>query len=155
MRCNGPRDWRLVTVETGPLGDTRTTYGAEPVRASGPDDPLIPTVRLSAARLFGFGLCAPAPEGRVDDAHRPFNGVRLWTVEPDGAGASTVQTQIRDVDVYRLGEAYFAAPIAAADQQLTGRITPSWRSGRYVLEIDGASGDGSALWIALDFAPPR
>src|SRR4051812_5825883 len=39
MLCNAPPGWRLVSSETGPLGDTRTMYGTEPARASGPDDP--------------------------------------------------------------------------------------------------------------------
>src|SRR3954464_6506565 len=151
MLCNAPPGWRLVTSETGPLGDTRTMYGADPSPASGPEDPSIPTANLYASRLFAFGVCRPNPGGlRVADL--PFNPVKVWVVDGRGRPQTTLQTNVLDNSLYRLGEAYFAPRAQDGDAQLAGRITPSWPSGRYVLEIGGGGGDGSSLWIALDFA---
>jgi hypothetical protein len=150
MLCNAPPGWRLVSTETGPLGDTRTMYGAEPVKASGPSDPAIPTVDLYASRLFGVGVCRPNP-GALRIADLPFNPVVIWSLGT-GEPQPAAEIEVIDSGLYRLGEAYFRPPGPAPGDPLAGRTTTSWPAGKYVLEIDGANPDGSALWIALDFA---
>ena len=150
MLCNAPAGWRLVSMETGPLGDTRTMYGIEPATASGPTDPSIPTAQLHDALMFGVGVCRPNPGGlRVADL--PFNSVTVWDNSDPSQPRAVANPFVLDDALFRLGEVYLGPPRDTNYSMSNGRVAPSWQPGRYVLEIADATRGGDALWLALDF----
>lgn len=150
MLCNAPDGWRLISMETSVLGDSRTMYGTEPATATGPTDPSIPTAELHASLMFGVGVCRPNPAGlRVADL--PFNTVTVWNDSGPSSPRAIPDLHVIDNALFRLGEVYLGPPRMDMDLQVQGRVTPTWQPGRYVLEIDSAAPDGAALWLALDF----
>jgi hypothetical protein len=150
MLCNAPPDWRLVTMETDVLGDSRTMYGAQPATASGPSDSRIPTVELHANAMFGLGVCRPNPAGlRVPDL--PFNPLTIWqTHASGGAPTQVVDPYVIDQALFRLGEVYLGPPHTSTGPPYSG-VVPTWPAGRYVVEISSANSQDQALWIAVDF----
>lgn len=150
MLCNAPPDWRLVTMETDVLGDSRTMYGTEPATASGPDDPHIPTVELHAKALFGIGMCRPNPAGlRIPDL--PFNTLTIWaTPKTGGAPIEVDNPYVIDEALFRLGEVYLGPPRTPSSASPAAAV-PAWPAGRYVVEISAATSQDQALWVAVDF----
>jgi hypothetical protein len=150
--CNQPADWRLISMETSALGDTRTMYGISPAAASGPDDPSIPTARVYASRLFGIGVCSPHA-GANPDLPSPVEGVTIWFAPPTGSPTQMDQGPILDTPLNNLGEAYFGPPRTETDPQIAGNSNPTWPAGHYAVQIDRGDANGMTLWFALDFAP--
>ena len=151
MLCNAPQGWRLISMETDVLGNSRTMYGIEPSIATGPTDPSIPTAQLHATEMFGVGVCRPNPDGlRVADL--AFNDVTVWSPDSLGAPTAVSDPYVLDEALFRLGEVYLGPPRKTTGESGAGSSAPSWQPGRYVIEIQGAANNGAALWIALDFA---
>jgi hypothetical protein len=140
--CQTKREWRLLSIETSATWHTRTMYAATPEPADGPYDPDIPARRLVATTMSAVGLCAP--ETAESSATALLEHVRLWQVVGAGVVRLIEAPVILDQPLYETGEAYFTP--STADGHL-------WPVGRYVFEIPGAQGEGSA-WMALDFVGP-
>jgi hypothetical protein len=150
MLCNAPPAWRLITMETDVLGYSRTMFGLAPGTASGPTDPTIPTVDLNATWLFGLGACRPNPAGlRIPDL--PLNPITIWQISPTGSATQVDNTFVIDGPLSRLGEVYLGPPAADATAPPQSGTEPSWRAGRYVVEISAANSQDQPLWFALDF----
>ena len=147
-QCNQPPVWRLITMETSMLGDTRTMYGILPATASGPTDASIPAVDLHADRLFGIGICSPFA-GANPTLPGPVIGVTIWGLSPTGEPSRFDQTPALD----ELGEAYFGPPRTETDPLVAGNHNPTWPPGRYVIQIDRGDAQGATLWFALEFVP--
>jgi len=150
MLCNAPAAWRLISAETGVLGESRTMYGVDPVTATGPADPSIPTVELDATHMYALGVCRPNPGGkRVADL--PFNNVTIWREDGRQPPLAVVQPRVLSDSLYRLGEVYFGPPGAYPLHTADTASRPSWQPGRYVIEILGAAPHNASLWLALYF----
>jgi hypothetical protein len=149
--CGKPPEWRLLTTETGPLGDTRTLYGTAPLAASGPTDPGIPTANVAATRLFSIGVCRPLTGGREPAPDGSHIEVSLWRVDAVGTAVLLPPPVVLDKALYSIGEAYYGPPLAQTDRQLTAGVTRGWAPGRYVLDILNARPDGTDVWFGLDF----
>ncbi len=150
--CGRPQYWRLVTMETSALGNTRTMYGIVPATATGPTDRSIPTANLHADRLIGIGVCSPAQAN--PSLLSPVTGVTVWSVPPAGELRRFDDMPVLDEALNELGEAYFGPPRTETDPFLAGSTIPTWPPGRYVIQIDRADTAGVTLWIALDFTLP-
>jgi len=123
--CNAPPTWRLVTMESSPLGDTRTMYGIEPRPAAGPLDPSMPTADVAAFSLAAIGVCRPLTAGRAD-MRQPANGIEvaIWRIDPAGDAAPAPKVVV-DEALYSIGEAYYAPAASEGDPQLAAHIV--WR----------------------------
>lgn len=152
MLCGSVIEWRLLTMETGSLGTSRTVYHDAPARAAGPTDLAIPTIDVTASRLLGIGVCRPSLLDR-DDGPVLVSAVTIWRIDALGAPAIVPGTTTIDSDLSRVGEAYFR-PNDSEPSNTTG-ATPAWDPGRYVIQIDHATSDDAALWFALDFSTMR
>jgi hypothetical protein len=152
--CGASAEWRLVTMESTALGDSRTLYGTLPGPASGPNDPHIPAAKLSALRLYGIGLCLPE-QLRGTDSTFPIDDISVWS-SAAGRPIPVRQLTVLDSDLYGLGEAYFGPPRAAMQTDTpvpTSSTAGVWRPGHYVLEIADPQLEDE-LWFALDFSLP-
>jgi hypothetical protein len=149
--CNAPPSWRLVSMETDVLGDSRTMFADNAAPASGPGDTQIPTEQLHASALYGVGVCRPNPTGN-GTADLPFNSITIWSVDANGVATAIPDPTVLNESLYRLGEAYFGPPRQHwTDTDNATPTPPSWRPGRYVMQIAGAAPSGDSLWIALNF----
>ena len=148
-QCGSAADWHLLTMETDPLGDARTLYGQTPVQAAGPDDPTIPSVDLTAIRLYGIGACRPGYLEATDEGV-PVTGVSIWQLGANGQAAMIGDLSVIDTDLSRVGEAYFAPPRPAADPLSPPGQAPAWGPGHYVVEVAATAGRPT-LWFGLAF----
>lgn len=148
--CNQPADWRLITMETGALGDTRTMYGLSAAAATGPTDNSIPTAHLNAALMFGIGVCSPHA-GANPTLPSPVMGVTIWSLPPDGDASKMSPAPVLDDALNNLGEAYFGRPRTGSDPLLAGNDNHGWPPGRYAIEIARGNANGTSLWFALEF----
>ncbi|MEO6350149.1 MAG: hypothetical protein ABIP53_05820 [Candidatus Limnocylindrales bacterium] len=140
-QCQSATNWRMVTAETTATRRTRTMYAADPVAASGPSDPTLPTSRLFALALRGVGVCVPRTPvmSPVDELMQ----VILWQVDSDGEAHEVARPVILDEPLFEIGEAYYGPP---SDE---GEL---WPAGRYAFEIKRIAG-GRSRWMALEFIP--
>ncbi|HEY7024883.1 MAG TPA: hypothetical protein VH371_07985 [Candidatus Limnocylindrales bacterium] len=148
MLCGSEPQWRLVTMETSSLGVSRTVYSDAPATASGPDDQDIPTVPVTAARLLGIGVCRPS-EFDEQNGTNPVSGVSIWRIPALGAPSMVPGLVPVDIDLARVGEAYYRPD--ATQAPLPTDTSPEWSSGRYVVEISASNSHDQALWFALSF----
>jgi hypothetical protein len=131
-------------------------YGIDPVTASGPSDPQIPTAQLDATHMYALGVCRPNPAGkRVADL--PFNEVTIWRDDNPSAPMAVIQPRVLSDSLYRLGEVYFGPPGGYPVHTSDTASRPSWQPGKYVIEIKSAAPRDASLWLAIDFlaAPPQ
>jgi hypothetical protein len=148
--CNQPADWRLITMETGALGDTRTMFGLTAAAATGPTDSSIPTAHLNATLVFGIGVCSPHA-GANPTLPSPVIGVTIWNVPPAGDASKMLPAPVLDDALNNLGEAYFGRPRTETDPLLAGNDNHGWPPGRYAIQIDRGDANGTTLWFALEF----
>lgn len=149
--CGEPPEWRLLTTETGPLGDTRTLYGTTPAAATGPTDPTIPTANVAASRLFSIGVCRPLTGGREPAADGSQIHVSMWSIDRAGKPIAVPTPVVLDKVLYSIGEAYYGPQLPDMNPQLVAHVTPTWTPGHYVLDIVKARADGSDVWFGLNF----
>lgn len=148
MLCGSDSQWRLLTMETGTLGTSRTVYSQVPTPAAGPQDSSIPTVNVAADRLLGIGVCRPEDPAAQEDP-TPVSGVSIWEAPAPGAPAQAADVATIDADLSRVGEAYFRP--ATTDPIQPPDADADWAPGRYVVEIEATNGQDEPLWVALDF----
>ena len=148
MLCGNEPQWRLVTMESGSLGVVRTVYSDPPATAAGPADQDIRTVPVTAARLLGIGVCRPT---QLDEqvGTSPVSGVSIWQVSARGAPSMISGSTPVDINLARVGEAYFRP--GATQEPLPSGTSVDWSPARYVVEINAANSQDEALWFALNF----
>lgn len=139
--CIAPPTWRLITMETSELGDSRTMYAIGAVTATGPGDASIPLTGVTAKELVAIGVCRPSGLD-TRPATAQFEA-RIWALGPDGRPVREA-TSIVDADLYAVGEAYYAPA--------TNPTPAPWSAGRYEVEIPNAGSSGESLWFAVNFA---
>jgi hypothetical protein len=139
--CIATPSWRLITMETSELGDSRTVYAIPPVTATGPTDTSIPLTGVTAKKLLAMGVCRPS--GLDDGSAEAEFGAHIWALGPDGRPVREA-TAILDADLYAVGEEYYAPA--------TNQSPAPWTAGRYEVEIPNASSSGASLWFAVNFA---
>lgn len=143
--CYNNEAYRLVTAERTLGRDFRSWIAVEPVPATQPDDPLIPTLSIVSGRLLGLGLCGPQLEGATPAADE---STVLWV-----PGGRTAPSGVIALDLVLLepldefgsgaGRLYKPPPELAG----AGR---SWPNGRYLMEL--RKDDGPSLWFAFRVA---
>jgi hypothetical protein len=149
--CISPSLWRLVTMETNELGNTRSLYSTTAVEASGPADASIPVAPVAGNELLAIGVCRPLSAVQKKSSKAAAIEVRIWAVDP-GGGVREQTTSVVDPDLYAVGEAYYAPGSGAAAPGTSSANSAGWTTGRYSIEIDNAAPDGSPLWLGLDFS---
>ena len=139
--CFAVPTWRLITMETSELGDTRTMYATRAVAAAGPDDRAIPPTDITATKLIAIGVCRPSsPRDLGGGSPAPEFDAHIWALGSDGQPVREA-TSVLDANLFAFGEAYYA-PASVA----------TWAAGRYSVEIPNGAGSGESLWFAVDFA---
>jgi hypothetical protein len=145
VNCYNDEAFRLVTAERTLGKDIRSWIAVEPIPATEPGDPRIPTLSIVSGRLLGLGLCGPRSEGiegRADES------TVLWV-----PGGRSAQTGVMAMDLVRLdrldefgtGEGQLYKPPAGIAGP--GR---SWPNGRYLMELHRAG--ETSLWFAFRVA---
>jgi hypothetical protein len=141
VNCYNDEAFRLVTAERTLGKDIRSWIAVEPIPATRPDDPRIPTLSIVSGRLLGVGLCGPRTEGVEAGADE---STMLWipdSLTPVGAVALEL-VRLDRLDEFGSGEGQLHKP----PPTITGP-TRSWPNGRYVMELR-RTGEAS-LWFAF------
>jgi hypothetical protein len=158
--CLGTDAWRIASVETWHLyvsGSIRTQQvrvwrAISPVAdASGPQDPVIPTVVVAGTEIDALGWCAPGtgpapPRGPVD--------VAAWRLSPEGLVATPISLR-------RTAPGAGDTPYAALYHEVTDCVAgygcsgsgvpllaPTWAGGQYVFRYRSA--DDQTWWFGAD-----
>jgi hypothetical protein len=137
-RCFSREGWRLVTLERTETSEIRTWVAVAPERATGPNDPDMPSVRVVAGRLEGLGFCAP-------EAVSPALGV-LWVLQGEPRAFALASLESLD----GVAEADHGVAFAPPDELRQGEA--SWPTGGYAFEIRPA-GTTRSLWFAFRVLP--
>ena len=132
--------WRAMTIERTSGEEVHRWIVVDPVAATDPLDPGIPSVRVVAGRLDGMGYCAP-----------------------DGAAAAATPTvyRITDGTAEILNEATPLSLLVPTGEHAAlifqpPQATDTWSPGRYVLKVllgpvpEGGPGVPSSAWFAID-----
>lgn len=148
--CPQPSGWRVFAHERWSSGGVRSWKSVSPARAaSGPLDPTIPVIPVTAQQVPLLGYCAP---WRGQDRPPSAATVRVWRLTaggPDGQVAEPVRLQrVLPAQATILGALY--APPSAADAPLIRglRTIESWPAGAYVFGM--ADGQGFQRWWAVE-----
>ena len=161
--CLGAGGWRVVSRETWETQDVRVWRAIEPApAATGPLDPVIPSVPIVAVELTALGWCAPAygPAKPVGPAT-----VSAWWVEGGVATALLLEQLQPATGVTPLAALYLplggcptnlrcAAPGASPGGGPAASSPPgggAWTTGRVVFHwVD--EGAGTEAWLAADIS---
>lgn len=148
--------WRLAYEGSIGSWQVETSLVIEPVAASDPLDPGIPTAQLGHALVSGLGACAPT--AGTPGSGRPALIEHAWRLH---AGSSAVTSPISLVAL--AGHGASAAPDPGSDALWLLRPAdsgPSWSPGEYVLEmvspgVDGqAGGSAGPAWLRIAVGSP-
>lgn len=149
--CLGAGSWRVASVETWRDQDVRVWRAIEPVvDASGPLDPMIPTVPLFGQEVQALGWCAP-----VYGPERPVGPVAVhgWFVLNGMAHELELRQVLPTRGTTMLAGLYvpispcpLGAPCAPAQTRF---VTQRWETGRVVFRYED-EGAGATLWFGGD-----
>ena len=144
--CLRPFGWRIVATERWRDRTVRSWKAIEPVEATGPDDPSIPTVIVAGDSVPALGWCSP-----VDGLEQPPTDARatVFAVDASGVARRVTVRQLAPSDVSS-GGATWAPPGPGA---LGAVASETWPVGRYVIRV--ATPDGSyERWLGADVLRP-
>jgi hypothetical protein len=127
--CASPSTWSIATLQrwAGRPAPIRTWTVIEPVSATGPTDPLVPTVPIAANEIAAIGYCAPAnsPTGPPAGAT-----AELYRIDASGAHLQRVvrlEPRIQDP----LGILWIPATGGRAPKA----SSPGWTAGIYIVHV--------------------
>jgi hypothetical protein len=135
--CLDPRSWRVATTERWRDQTIRVWRAIDPAtRASGPDDPRIPTFPIVSEGITELGWCAP-----VVGPDRPSGvaAIRVWLRSAKGSNAMRVSLARPVDDATSFGALYLppGAPVAEV-----------WKDGTYVFRYQEPA--GRERWFAIE-----
>ena len=137
--CGYPQGWRSATMQRWAGRRAHVWTAVDVVEATGPADPAIPFQVVAGEDFTAIGWCAPV----VGDERPPLSATgRLYRLDPAGTPTEIPYERIDPSVASALGELW--AP--AADG---GSAAAPWPVGRYVIQLETASGDWQR-WLGLD-----
>jgi hypothetical protein len=141
--CASPSTWSIATLQrwAGRPGSIRTWTVIEPVVASGPTDPSIPTVPIAANEIAAIGYCAPAnstagpPPGATGE---------LYRIKASGSQQQRVvrlEPKVQDA----LGILWTPAAVGRTPRT----SSPGWPAGVYIVHVTDHE-QGYDRWLGAD-----
>jgi hypothetical protein len=135
-----PAGWQVVTLDRLADWTVRTWIPAAPVRASGPLDPSIPTVRLESPRVLSIGVC-----GSNDPAGGDLAVARATLIV---AAWNTASAGLRALDVSTAQGARLDSRLARLYAPARGLGTATtWPMGHFILELAPLVGVGAGSGV--------
>lgn len=154
--CQEPPDWRIYSQERWGSMAVRSWRTLQPAyRATGPLDPAIPIVPVSA-RIDALGYCSPwTPDQRPPDTAR----VDSWQVVTPGReadGGSLGAPLVTSLSLHPLEPSWpsvlgvlYGPPVNRFDPMIVE--TGGWPRGRFVFALRAP---GYQRWWSVDIEPP-
>jgi hypothetical protein len=143
--CLAPSGWRLMSLERFDKQTIRVWQTIDPIAATGPTDPRLPTGLVVSTAVLGVGWCTP-----TTGPDRPTGPVTVQVWSLDNHGIATRIAVRADTGPSDQGADYL--PPSA-----NGAQAPDWSPGRYVFAIKGRD-DAAGHWFAVEvrrYVPDR
>ncbi len=145
VSCGSPDGWRATTIQRWPdrVLPVRSWIAIDPVKATGPADPLIPLAPVAANLVTAIGYCAPLAARLQPPAESTAS---LWTLTPTVPLRLTA-IGLDPVSLFRQGVLWRPAPELDAVPREGGDA--AWPPGRYVIQIADPGGTFQQ-WLGIE-----
>jgi hypothetical protein len=141
--CYLGTEWRLFTVDTNGGRQIHTWYSVDPtLRASGPEDPAVPFVRVYSEGVEQLGYCAITVPGGI----RKTVSTEAWALAPDGSAASIPLSRLSQYapDDPNVGVLY------APPHGPNGTANAVWPAGRYAFVVRYGTRPVDERWFGVE-----